>query len=273
MAPKFVPPVSRVDRGKSHYYVDGNGRRIPGVTTILGALPKDQLITWAANATAEGAVDNWDELSDMPVAQRLKTLQRIRYGVTNAAKNRGTKVHDYAARLVQGEEVSGIEDCLRGHVENYVRWIDSVKLDPMLVEVVVVNYTYGYAGTLDLIAKLTSPDTGERETWLLDIKTSEKRIYPGTALQLAAYRYAETYLDSDGSEHPYLPPISRCGAVHVTDSDAVLVPTKSGPDQLNIFRHAARIARFVADEEQGLVLNPLSMPRRSTARVVWEELK
>lgn len=281
--PKYIPPVTRVERGKYHYYTDGNGQRIPGVTTILGdGLPKKQLINWAGNATAEGTLNRWDELSDMPVAQRLKTMQGIRYEINNTAKNKGTLVHGYAAQLIQGEEVTGIEDDIRAHVENYVRFLDEYRLIPILVEAIVVNYTYGYAGTLDLIAEMVSPDTGERETWLLDIKTGEKGIWPETALQLAAYRYAEFYVGNDGAEYTFPPdvktetgrcngPIQRTGAINVTATDAVLVPTVSGERELNTFRHAARIYRWDQDEKSGLVLNPLSMPKKSTARVIWED--
>ena len=160
---KYCPPIRRVTRGKNHHYQDADGRRVPGVTTILGAgLPKPQLINWAASATAQGAIDNWDSLSELPPAARLKALEGIRYEITNRAKGKGTQVHLYAEAIVQGIAVTGIPDELRPYIDNYVRFIDAWQLDPALVEVVVVNYTHGYAGTLDLIADLTGP-TGERE--------------------------------------------------------------------------------------------------------------
>ena len=58
----FTAPAQRIDRisfGKpTHHYEDANGKRIPGVTTILNdGLPKPALINWAANATAEATSD------------------------------------------------------------------------------------------------------------------------------------------------------------------------------------------------------------------------
>lgn len=265
---KYIPPVRRVDRGRYHFYEDGDNRRIPGVTTILGALPKPALINWAGNATAEAAINRWDELTQMPPAQRLDTLKKARYDVTNTAKNKGTLVHGYAERLVQGEEVTGIPDELRPYTENYIRFIDTWQLDPILVEVVLVNYTHGYAGTLDLVAEITTP-AGERETWLLDIKTGEKGIWPETALQLSAYRNAEFYVDNDGNEQP-MPPVEGTAAIHVTADDAVLIPTVSGPEQYNQFRFAKKIYEF-EQESDGLILPPLLQPTRSTARVTWED--
>jgi hypothetical protein len=266
---KFIPPIKRVQRKNYHIYQDGEGRQMPGATTILGAgIPKPNFVTWAANATAEAAVNRWDELSDLPVAARLKILQGARYETTNAAKNKGTQVHAYAEKLVRGEEIQGVPDLLRPYTENYVRFIDEWQLDPILVEVVVVSYTHGYAGTLDLVAEITTP-AGERETWLFDVKTGEKGVYAETALQLAAYRYSEFYVDNDGNEQPMIP-VEACGAIHVTADDAVLIPTVSGPEQHRMFRIAQKVYEY-DKESDGLILPALLHPNHSTARIVWKD--
>ena len=81
---RYLPPVRRVDRmsfGKpTHHYEDPEGRRIPGVTTLIGnGVPKPALIRWGMNVTAEYAVDRWDELAAEPVAARLKELKGAAY--------------------------------------------------------------------------------------------------------------------------------------------------------------------------------------------------
>ena len=265
---KYCPPIRRITRGKTHHYEDADGRRVPGVTTILdGGLPKKELIGWAANITAESTLNNWDTLAELPDATRLKTMQGYRWESSNKAKNKGTQVHLYAEALVQGIEVKGVPDELRPYVDNYDRFIDTWQLDPVLVEVVIVSYGHGYAGTLDLIADLTGP-TGERERWLLDIKTGEKGIYPETALQLSAYRFAEFYLDADGDEQP-MPTVDNCGAIHITADDAQLIPTVSEREQLTMFRIAQKIYEYDKDKD-GLILPALRLPTSSTARVVWD---
>lgn len=268
---KFIPPVTRVDRRNYHIYKDGDNNQIPGVTTILGdGLPKKALIEWAGNATAEAAINRWDELADLPPAQRYDTLRRARYDTTDKAKRRGTEVHTYAERLVQGERVEGIPDELRGHTEAYVRFIDKFELDPILVEVVIVHYDLGYAGTLDLVADLTT-STGKRERWLLDIKTNEKGIWPETALQLAAYRYAQFYVDNQSQEQSMIP-VDACGAIHITSDDAQLIPTVSGADELKQFRIAAKVRDFTKNGD-GLILPPMPPkdPTPSAARLIWED--
>lgn len=268
---KFVPPLTRVETAKGHYYKDGNGNRVPGVTTILGAgVPKPALINWAANATAEWAIDNFDALVEMTPAQRLKALQGARYETTDKAKKKGTVVHGYAEQLVKGEKVEAVPDELRGHVEAYVRFLDKFEVDPIVVEASIVNYRHGYAGTLDLIAEITDTD-GQRRILLLDAKTNEKGIYGETALQLAAYRYAEFYLDVDGTEKP-MPPVTGCGAILISSDDAQLIPCTAGPEQFKSFRIAAAM-RDIVDNGRDLIGSPVAPhnPNPSTAHVVYEE--
>jgi hypothetical protein len=268
---KFARPMRRIDTAKGHHYKDAQGHRIPGVTTILGdGVPKPALINWAANATAEWAVDHFDELTEMTPAQRLKTLQGARYGVSDKAKKRGTEVHKYGERLVNGEKVTGVPDELRGHVEAYVRFLDRFEVEPILVEVSVVNYRVGYAGTLDLICELTD-ESGQRRTLLLDLKTNERGIFLETALQLSAYRFAEFYLDADGSEQQ-MPEVDGCGAIHITSDDAQLIPTFSGSEQFKSFRIAAAMRDIVNNGRDlvGAAIEPRN-PEPSKAKVVWDD--
>lgn len=267
---RFVPPLKRIETAKGHYYKDANGNRIPGVTTIIGdGVPKPALINWAANATAEYAVDNWDTLTELSPSARLKDLQGARYATTDKAKRKGTVVHGYAERLVKGEKVAGIPDELRGHVESYVWFLDKFEVDPILVEAPVVNYSYGYAGTLDLIAELTDGD-GQRKRLLLDAKTNEKGIFGETPLQLAAYRYAEFYLDADGEEQPMVE-VDGCGAILISSESAQLIPCTAGPEQMKSFRIAAAMREIVATGRDlvGAAVEPHN-PNPSKAKVVWD---
>lgn len=235
----FTAPARRIDKmafGKpTHYYEDANGKRIPGVTTILNeGLPKPALINWAANATAEAAVNRWDELTDMGPADRLKILKAARYADRDAAAKRGTEVHALAEKLMLGEEIT-VPDELRGHVEAYVRFLDEWQPQPVLTEVTVVNYTHGYAGTLDMVMDCH----GQRV--LADIKTTRSGIYGETALQLAAYRYAEVYLTADG-EHD-LPDIDDTWAIWVRGDGYSVIPVNTSPAVFDDFRRVAATAR------------------------------
>jgi hypothetical protein len=273
MTQKFVAPIRRVDTAKSHYYKDAAGHRVPGVTTMLGdGVPKPALINWAANATAEYALNNWDALTELAPAARLKELQGARYATTDKAKKRGTEVHRYAEKLVRGEQVKGIPDELRGHVEAYVWFLDKFEVDPVLVEATIISYRYGYAGTLDLVADLTDTD-GQRKRMLLDAKTNEKGIFGETALQLAGYRYADVYADAEGNEQKMLE-VDACGAVLINSEGAQLIPCLAGPEQFKSFRIAAAMRDIVNGSRDliGSAVEPHN-PNLSTARIIFEETK
>jgi hypothetical protein len=261
---QYRAPIRRVDRGRGHTYVDADGTKIPGVTTILKALPKDALINWAANATAEAAINRWDELAAMPPAARLKTLQGARYADRDAAGNRGTEVHKLGEQLVHGKAVS-YPDELAGHVSSYVAFLDEFDPQPVLVEGVVMSHAHGYAGTLDLIADF--PTLGQR--LLVDLKTNRSGIFGETALQLAAYRGADTYVTDEGDEVDMIE-VDGCAAVHVRPDGYSLIPLESGPEQFRAFLYLQQVARWTEDSRD-LVGDPIQPPRTARFRLVRED--
>ena len=153
---------------------------------------------------------------------------------------------------------------LAGHVESYVRFLDEFDVAPVLVEAVVMSHRHGYAGTLDLVADLVDRDDPDqpRQRWLLDVKTSRSGIFGETALQLAGYRYADTYV-SDGEEHPMIP-VDRTGAVHVRADGYDLVPVEAGERQHRDFLYVQQVSRFV-DDARDLVGDPIDPPRTREA--------
>lgn len=254
----YTPPVRRVNGGRGHRYEDANGLRVPGVTTIIsGGIPKPALVDWAANATADAAVDRWDELGKLPPSARLKALQKARYADRDQAANRGTAVHKLAEKLVLSEKVQ-VPDELAGHVESYVRFLDEFDVQPLLTEFTVFSNEHGYAGTADLLAEIHG------EQVLLDIKTSRSGIFGETALQLSAYRHADTFVIPDYDPPEQDPPeIHWCGAVHVRADGYSLIPVEAGPEQFRAFLYAAQVADFVANSRD-LIGEPVEPPTAST---------
>ena len=262
----FTPPIRRRNTARGHHYVDAAGVRVPGVTTILSdGVPKAALINWAANATADAAVNRWDELAEMPPAQRLATLRGARYEDKDRAANRGTEVHRLAEELVHGRAVQAPNE-IAGHVEAYARFLDEFRVTPVHVEFSIASYRYGYAGTGDLIATLQTTD-GPR-LWLLDLKTNRSGIYGETALQLAAYRYADVLLDDTG-EHP-MPEVQGCAAIHVRGDGYSLIPVLAGPEQHRTFLYVQQVAGFTKSSSD-LVGAALTPPTASTFRLVRED--
>jgi hypothetical protein len=264
-----------VDRGKNHWYIDTDtDQKIPGVTSLMDGLPKPALINWAGNATAEYAVDHWDELAALTPSVRLKTLQGARYASRDAAANKGTQVHRLAEKLVQGDRVT-VPDELAGYVQSYTRFLDEYDVRPVLVERTVYSAQHNYCGTFDLIADLLDPDDPDpdvpgRKTWLLDIKTSRSGIFGETALQLAGYRYADVYIDGEDDTQYEMPDVDLCGGIHVRADGYDLIPLQAGPLQHRQFLYVAQVAAFVASSRD-LIGEPVASPSASTYRLVRED--
>jgi len=226
----------RVTHGRGHsYYLDGN--RVPGVTTAIGeGFPKPALINWAANVTIDYALDYWDELKELQPSVRRKRMAGARDEDRDVAARRGTEVHALAAAHALGKEILVPEE-LEGHVRSYERFVEEWAPVEQLVEVVCVNRRYRYMGTFDVIGTL-----GE-ETWLYDLKTTRSGVFSENALQLAGYRYAETYIGADGEEHP-MPEIDRCGVLWLRSDGYDFIPVDVGRDEFKVFLYTLGIANW-----------------------------
>jgi hypothetical protein len=236
-----TPKIVRKNHGRGHsYYVDGV--KIPGATTVLnGGYPK-HLEKWAAESSANYAVDHWDELAEMRVSERLKLITGARFEDRDPAARRGQDVHALAQRLARGDDVP-VPDELVGHVDAYLAFLDEWEPRELLVEAPVANLTYGYCGTLDAIADLV-----DETRWLYDLKTTRSGVYKESACQLAAYRYAEYVLAGD--EVRPMPEVERCGVVWLkADRTFEFVPVEVDEATFEVFLCALRIAAFDARDD------------------------
>lgn len=222
--------------GNHQYRLDG--KPVKGVTTLISqGLPKPALPRWAANTVAEYVADNPDAITQLRSMGRypmVNALKGVPWEQRDQAAARGTDVHKLAEHVIHGAEVE-VPEHLAGHVEGYVRFLDTFNVEPILVERQVASREHWYAGTFDLVADIG----GVR--WFLDLKTS-KGIYGETALQIAAYRNAEFWQDDQGKEQP-LPQCERIGALHVRTDGTELIPLESGPAPFRTFLHVSWVAK------------------------------
>ena len=228
----------RRNYGRGHSYYLGD-RKLDGVTTLISnGLPKPALVNWAARTVAEKAVNEWDALTELPVAERLKTLTKAPDESRNAAAVKGTRIHALAEKLGDGQEVE-VPDELAGHVESCVRFLDEWQPETVTSESPVYHEKYLYAGTLDLIA-----DIGI-DRWLLDWKTSASGAYGDTAFQLAAYRYATHILPAEDVRSMW--EVDRCGVIWLRADGYDLYEYHVDPAVFRQFLYIQQVARAAAD--------------------------
>lgn len=142
------------------------------------------------------------------------------------------EVSDYTGQIIQGMGFTLTTDYCDQHVRQLLLWCDRYIKDVLMAEAVVMNRTYGYAGTLDTILQLR--DYPELDAigpnGMVDAKGS-KSDQPSHELQGAAYFYAEEigvpgtkdtvpmieldwmanlYVQEDGVKLRHWPRITKC---------------------------------------------------------------
>lgn len=239
------PQFTRRNYGRGHAYYLGD-RKLDGVTTLISnGLPKPALVKWAANCAAELAVNEWDTLAELPVADRLKRLSGAPNAMRDAAAVKGTRVHALADQLARGEEVAVPED-LAGHVESCVRFLNEWRVDTLQTERPVYHEKYLYAGTFDLLAGMDDGGGQGMQSWLLDFKTNKSGPFGDTAFQLAAYGNATHYLRDDGLIMP-MPIIDRYGVIWLRSDGYDLYPYHVNQDVFRQFLYIQQVARAAAE--------------------------
>lgn len=256
MAARGANPTRRRNYGNGHgYYLDGVEIKGRGVTTIIGnGFPKNALQYWAAREVANCAVDErdiWEPIYQRSKKSAFEYLKEAPFRDRDAAARRGTEVHRLAERLHAGEEVE-VPDELKGHVDQYIDWWETWWPEDCIVEGVVINRELVYCGTFDLIATFNGWHAdGRPARVLLDLKTSRSGIYPEIALQLAAYRYGETYLpDPAGGEELPMPEVDACAALHVTGDQWTFQEVDAGRQAFLAFRYVDQTAQFIGTNKE-----------------------
>lgn len=210
---KFYPSSHR-------YKLDGEW--VPGVTTILGVLNKPALPKWAASQVAEYVADNREAIEHLYAAGRgpmVAALKETPWQKRDDAAARGTTFHEFAERILNGEEVD-VPDEQVGLVESALAFMEDYEIKPLAVEAACASREHKWAGTVDLFA---DSKIG-RAVW--DWK-SGKRIYPEYAFQLNAYAHGEFY-GLDGDEHPIPEGIEAAYGVHIRADGYDVVPLEFG---------------------------------------------
>jgi len=196
MAATLFPSSWSRDR---FYRIDG--RSLPSVTTVLDIIAKPALGPWYAKEERRYFETAMLEVLSRPGARDpeyvLAAVAEAVTGVKAADREKqkaaaiGTAVHagiEWALRRHLGEDAGSeprLPEAAAWAVESWKDWAQSVALEPLAIERTVYCLDCGYAGTLDLYARVKGVLT------VLDWK-SGKAIYPEAFLQNLAYRHAAT---------------------------------------------------------------------------------
>ncbi|WP_405620261.1 PD-(D/E)XK nuclease family protein [Streptomyces sp. NBC_00076] len=250
--------VSTIKRGGSRFYIDPDDGaiKVPGVTSVVGQLPKDFLTFWAAKEAAEAAVSNWDIVSELckrdpkGAVDYLKSAHRRK---STAASDLGTAAHDLFERLARGETVNDrhVHMDVKPHVRWFREFLEEVQPEFVLCEETVWSDTHAFAGSFDAIVKI------DGETVILDYKTS-KAVYDSVALQLSAYRYADRIILAESGESVDVPAMSGGAVLHVRPEGWSLVPVKCDETVFETFLSLRSVFDWESEGKKRVVGKPVA---------------
>ena len=224
--PPDTPHGLTFNEARHTYTLDG--RRVPGVTAIVGVLDKSGPLTrWAARSVAQYVWDNPDETMTLLAGDRdacVHALARVPDLARDSAADRGTSIHAHAETILR-EHAADVSDILVPVVQGIVTFLDQWQVEPILTEFACASREHQWAGTGDTIAHYRHPVTGRRGVMYADWK-SGKRTYGESGLQFAAYAHAEFH-GLDGDEHP-LPEVDSLYGVHTLPGEALVYPYEHG---------------------------------------------
>ncbi|MGO1048816.1 hypothetical protein [Crossiella sp. CA198] len=261
-----VPKVRTIQRGGSRFYIHPQTNdRVPGVTSVVGMLPKSFLTAWAAKKTAESAVEFLGEVVGIAMRDRpaaIDFLKRSYRRDTAAAADIGTEVHEVCERLARGQAVGRLHPDIEVFATGFREFLETYQPEWLELEATVWSERYGYAGSFDWIARIGS------DIVIGDNKTTRSGVHADVALQLAAYAHADYILRPDGTRDP-LPEITSAAVLHLrpdTDDPTQpawkLVPIRIEQDVFDAFLSLREVFRW--DREiQGTVLGAPLTPERA----------
>ncbi|MEW1550962.1 hypothetical protein [Streptomyces tsukubensis] len=230
--------VSTIQRGNSRFYVNQETKEtVPGVTTVVGMLPKPFLVSWAAKMAAESAVDNLPAVTAIAESDpdgAIDFIKGAHWRYTKTRKEIGSDAHDMFERMIRGESVSTdyMPDVMKPYHSHFAEFLDVVQPELIRAEDVAWSDEHKYAGSFDALLRIKD-ETGASATVVVDWKTG-KSTYPEVALQMAAYGFADRLIDPDGNTIP-MPHVDAAAVLHVTEDQWAFKPVRFDAEVYSYF--------------------------------------
>ena len=237
-----TPKVSTIKRGGARFYVnpDDGAVKVPGVTSIVGMLPKEFLRYWAAKMVAEEAVADPGTLVNMVLRDPSAAIDHLKKAPdrnTRKAADVGTAAHDLFEKLSRGQSVGRVHPDLEPYVRHFSEFLDVAQPEYHFMEETVWSDKHEYAGSFDAFATIQ----GEK-VWI-DNKTTRSGIHEEVGVQLAAYRFADSIIRADGGRVP-MPQADGGAVLHIRPEGWKLVPVRCDEEMFDVFLHLREVFRY-----------------------------
>ncbi|WP_329105547.1 hypothetical protein OG792_32915 [Micromonospora sp. NBC_01699] len=262
-----TPKINTISRGGSRWYVNPeSGAKAPGVTSVLGMLPKPFLQHWAAKVVATYAVENLGDIVGIALrGDRQGAIDYLKGAPrrdTAQAAETGTAAHDLFETMAKGLPVGRVHPDYKPFVEHFDAFLVEFHPEIVFTEETVWSEEVDYAGSFDAYAVID----GER-LWL-DWKTTRSGVHPEVAIQLAAYRHADYIIRPDKTRVP-LPGADGGAVLHVRPEGWSLVPVRCDAEVFEVFKVLREVFTWDRETKDGVIGEPVNKaptaePKRRT---------
>ena len=222
-----------------HIYSDNRGQSFPGVTTVLGLVGGQGLITWASNVNTDYVYEKlgWDPDTkkfstptyEIPqVLPHILELARKRHtNLRDAAGEKGKAIHFAFEQRLKGLQIPSSllrDEFVYKVIDNFDIWLKKTEFELLysgtnpLSEVKLLNPDGSYGGTVDAVARLK-----DKGVCIINFKTGKtiaKTVFYQLAAYCMAYGKSTSVYDDEGNIIEDCFPDS-CMALHVLKSGAI----------------------------------------------------
>jgi len=219
-ADEFTTAEAPKDRWGRYLITTTSGKQtsFTRVTTIAKCLDDEGALTaWKGRMTATGLVHRNDLLvaastclDDKQSLDRI-VQQAIEAAGASSKANIGTALHQLTQAIDLGHKpaiLPGLQDDVDAYTAGMTK--HGVILDPRLIEVLLVNEKYEYAGTADRIARFRT----RKRKQIFDLKTGNiEYAINAIAVQMAMYANAEYIYDWRTKERLPMPELDKTRGV------------------------------------------------------------
>ncbi|MEU9388683.1 hypothetical protein AB0D86_01620 [Streptomyces sp. NPDC048324] len=256
--------VRTIQRGGSRFYVHPERPeiKVPGVTSVVGMLPKPFLMFWAAKMTAELAVDSLPFVAQMAERDRQGAVDYLKGASRRYTKMRadvGSDAHDLFERMIRGQFVGSVHPDLAPYRDNFADFLEAVNPRLERAEDVAWSDAHGYAGSFDAVLTVwldddgnPTPDrSGTPHLLMADWKTS-KATYPDVALQMSAYANADRIISPDGESEP-MPEFDGAAVLHITPELWEFKPVRIDEEVFSFFLALRKVFTWDRDVSKTVI--------------------
>jgi len=165
-----------------------DGKRLTGVTTVLGVIAKPALIGWAANMAVDYIIEKGTQMegevngffiseNDLGDARKAHTKKKEK------AAQAGTDIHAFIEAWIKDNETTmPVDSVAFKQADQFIDWVNKNKVKFLESEKIMYSEKMWLGGTVDAVAEI------DGKKYVVDFKTQSKIWDKTPFLQTAAYQ-------------------------------------------------------------------------------------